>query len=103
MIWKTCYAENITVQGISTSMTQVLLRHDTNPQLSLVDSCILEDKVQKAKLTSAYTEEIQAGLVNAAALQASLSVLRLKGKAAAALLAVQASLLSVFWITPEIL
>lgn len=103
MIWKTCYAENIIAQGISTSMTQVLLRHDTDPLLSLVNSWVLEDKVQKAKLTSAYTEEIQAGLVNAAALQASLSALRLKGKAAATLLAVLASLLSVSWITPEIL
>lgn len=55
-------------------MTQVLVRHQS-PELSLSDSCLLENKVQKAKLTSAYLEELWAVLSNAATLQAGLPIL----------------------------
>lgn len=64
----------IIAQGISRSMTQVLVRHQS-PELSLSDSCLLENKVQKAKLTSAYLEELWAVLSNAATLQAGLPIL----------------------------
>ena len=76
MIQKTCYIK----QNYCSRLQQVhdpgagQTRHQS-PELSLADSCLLEDKVQKAKLTSAYLEELWAVVSNAAALQASLSVL----------------------------